>query len=277
MELLAESIRPCFGRAITENDKGAKLDANMSAWLYPELQMSDIETLGCVKETVDGWECQGEGFLRATYKVAEAGKVEMTWTVTPDGSLKLSERLVCLPDAPPLFRVGVEFALPGDFSNLDFHGAGPFETYADRKSSALIARYQQNVRDQYHAGYVRPQESGTKTSLKWLKITDDNGLGLCITPDVKFSASALPLSRQMLDMSITGGKRWDNDGDQRHSLELKKAACEGHRSLGKTYVNFDLLQMGLGCVNSWGAWPRLEHRLPAQPLEFRFVIAPVNN
>jgi beta-galactosidase len=77
-------------------------------------------------------------------------------------------------------------------------------------------------------------------------------------------------------MSITGGVRRDK-GDQRHSLELKKYACENVRSLGKTYVNFDLRQMGLGCIDSWGAWPREEYRIKAAPMEFRFVLRPVNN
>jgi beta-galactosidase len=109
-----------------------------------------------------------------------------------------------------------------------------------------------------------------------MKVLDDNGKGLMITSDARFSASALPLSRRMLDMSITGGGRSDG-GDQRHSLELKREACENHRSLGNTYINFDLVQMGLGCINSWGALPRQEYRIKAQPMEFRFVLTPVNN
>ena len=96
-----------------------------------------------------------------------------------------------------------------------------------------------------------------------------------IASDVRFSASALPLSRRHIDMSITGGVRRDK-GDQRHSLELKKLACENMRSLGKTYVNFDYMQMGLGCINSWGAWPRQEHLLNG-PMQFRFTISPINN
>ena len=109
-----------------------------------------------------------------------------------------------------------------------------------------------------------------------MKVTDDNGTGLMIRSDVKFSASALPLSRRHIDLSLTGGGRSDG-GDQRHSLELKKIACENVRSTGKTYVNFDLRQMGLGCVDSWGAWPIEDYLIPAGEMEFRFMISPVNN
>ena len=77
-------------------------------------------------------------------------------------------------------------------------------------------------------------------------------------------------------MSLSGGGRY-NGGDQRHSLELKKEACENHRSSGQTYVNFDLVQMGLGCVNSWGSWPRKEYLIKAEPMTFRFLLTPVNN
>ena len=181
-----------------------------------------------------------------------------------------------MSQAQMLPRFGMEFAMPGEFSVFEFYGKGPHENYTDRNSSALIGRYRQRVEDQYHWGYARPQESGTKTQLRWIKVMNDNGSGLMITSDVRFSASALPLSRRMLDMSLTGGGRYDG-GDQRHSLELKQAACENQRSSGKTYVNFDLVQMGLGCVNSWGALPREEYRIKAQPMDFRFVLMPLNN
>ena len=99
---------------------------------------------------------------------------------------------------------------------------------------------------------------------------DDNGAGLEISSDVKFSASALPFHWKELDVRMLGN-------NQAHSLELKKAAYEGQRSLGKTWVNFDLVQMGLGCVNSWGAWPRMEHLVIPQEYTFRFILRPVNN
>ena len=130
--------------------------------------------------------------------------------------------------------------------------------------------YSQRVEDQYHSGYVRPQESGTKTQLKGAKVLDDNGAGFEITSDVKFSASALPFSVAQLDVRALGN-------NQAHSLELKALAHENDRANGKTWVNFDLAQMGLACVNSWGAWPLEEYRVNAQPYEFRFVLTPVNN
>ena len=175
-----------------------------------------------------------------------------------------------LADTIMLPRFGMQFAMPGEFSTFEFFGLGPHENYIDRASSALIGHYVQRVEDQYHYGYVRPQESGTKTQIKWMRVLDDNGTGFEITSDVKFSASALPFNWKEMDVRMLG----DN---QAHSLELKALAHENNRSAGKTWVNFDLVQMGLACVNSWGAWPREEHRVKAQPYEFNFVLRPVNN
>jgi beta-galactosidase len=103
-----------------------------------------------------------------------------------------------------------------------------------------------------------------------MKVIDDNGAGFEIRSDVKFSASALPFSWKEMDVRML-------DNNQAHSLELKAKAHENDRSNGSTWVNFDLAQMGLACVNSWGAWPLEEYRINAQPMEFNFILRPVNN
>jgi beta-galactosidase len=103
-----------------------------------------------------------------------------------------------------------------------------------------------------------------------MKVLDDNGAGFEITSNVKFSASTLPFHWTEMDVDMLGNK-------QAHSLELKPLAHENDRSLGNTWVNFDLVQMGLGCINSWGQWPRYEHLVIPQEYSFRFVLRPVNN
>ena len=103
-----------------------------------------------------------------------------------------------------------------------------------------------------------------------MKVLDDNGTGFEITADVKFSASVLPFSWEEMDVRKMGN-------NQAHSLELKTKAYEDNRSYGRTWVNFDLAQQGLGCINSWGAWPLEQHRVNAQPYQFNFVLRPVNN
>lgn len=283
-EFVSEPLMPCFGRAVTENDLGAKFEQKMKGWYYPEFKVMDFR----VQASTSGNYYMVSAVFEP-FKVTPADKkdkdldckavVTLDFKVYADGTVEGFEELADggnLVKAQVLPRFGMEFAMPGEYSVLEFYGNGPFENYSDRSSAALVGLYTQRVEDQYHYGYARPQESGTHTGLRWMKVTDDNGTGLMITAPEKFSASALPLGRRDIDMFITGGKRSDK-GDQRHSLELKKAACENVRSLGKTYVNFDLRQMGLGCVNSWRAWPRPEYLIKAEPMQFRFVIRPVNN
>ena len=167
-------------------------------------------------------------------------------------------------------------------TSLDFFGLGPWENYIDRRSASLLGHYRQRVEDQYHYGYPRSQESGPHTGLHYFRILDDGGNGLELLSGADFSASALPFSLEDLDVSLPEGDKAEvNHNNQRgiaqHSLELKKKAHEGQRSAGKTYVHADLVQMGVGGVNSWGKTPLEAYLLHPQPREFSFVIRPVRN
>ncbi len=263
-ELIESPLAPCFGRAATENDLGAGQDRRLAVWREAELKVASFnveKTDFCYRITVE-------------YEpIGEVAAVKMVYDVYADGTIAAKEEMSDagkLADAVMLPRFGMQMAMPGEFSTLEYFGLGPHENYIDRNSSALMGHYVQRVEDQYHYGYVRPQESGTKTGIRWMKVIDDNGAGFEITSDAGFSASALPFSWKEMDVRILG----DN---QAHSLELKALAHENDRSNGKTWVNFDYAQMGLACVNSWGAWPREEHRVKAQPYEFNFILRPVNN
>ena len=263
-QMLESPLKPSFTRAATENDLGAKLHEKLAIWRFPELKLSSFDV-----ELKD--DCY---VISACYSpIAGVAMVKMQYEIYADGTIRAVESLNDaggLSEAPMLPRFGMEMALGGEFSIVEFYGFGPHENYQDRFSSALVGHYVQRVEDQYHYGYCRPQESGTHSGLKWLEVKDGNGKGFRYMSDVKFSASALPFSTYELDLKSHGN-------DQSHSLELKRLAFENQRSLGKTWVNFDLVQMGLGCVNSWGALPREEYRVAAQPYEFRFEIRPLNN
>ena len=260
-EFLRSPMMPCFGRAVTENDLGAGFQFRFKPWLYPEFKY-----LGSTREG---------SCITARYEVPGLCKVDMSYTLNRTGSIDVKEHVYDVSsDAPDMFRVGVEFEMVGECSNLDFWGPGPWETYSDRKSAATVAHYRQRVEDQYHWGYARPQESGSHTDLGWMRLTDDNGCGLEFSAAAPFSGSALPLTREQIDLSVTGGSRGDH-GDQRHSLDLKELVHYGDRANGTTAVNLDLKQMGLGCVHSWGAWPRREYLVPAGEYTFEFSIFPV--
>ena len=262
--LVDEPLMPCFARAAIENDLGARQDRRQDVWRKAEFKVSSFDVA-----RTDSCYVVSVGFA----PIAESAAVTMKYEVYADGSIVVTEAMADagkLAEMPMLPRFGINFAMNGAYSTFEFFGYGPHENYIDRTSSALMGHYVQRVEDQYHYGYVRPQESGTKTHIKWMRVLDDNGAGFEIRSDVKFSASALPFSWKQMDVKML-------DDNQAHSLDLKALAFENERSLGKTWVNVDLVQMGLACVNSWGAWPREEYRVNAQPYEFRFVLTPVNN
>ena len=263
-QLIDSPLVPCFARAAVENDNGANQQKRTAMWRDADLEFDRFEVVNA-----DNC-CKVEVFYKP---LGEMAAVSVLYEIYADGTVSGVEVLKDagkLAEAPILPRFGMEFAMPGEFSDIEYFGLGPHENYCDRYSSALMDKYSQRVEDQYHYGYVRPQESGTKTQIKWMRIMDDNGTGLEITSDMKFSASALPFHWREMDCISIGN-------EQAHSLELKSKACENKRSEGRTWVNFDLKQMGLACVNSWGAWPREEHLIRPAEYTFRFTLTPVNN
>lgn len=258
-EYLASELTPSFGRALTENDLGMHWHKKYGACQYPDLELVS---------------CQSEGNVtRTVLNVRGLAKLELTYTVLEDGTLQIKERMYDVEASAPKYigRFGMEFALPGEFSDLSFYGLGPWENYCDRNSGAMKAIYTQKVQDQYNYEYVRPQESGTHTGLGWMMLSNLQSAAVLLTSDNAFSASALPFARRDIDMYLSGGGRREH-GDQRHSLELKALAHENDRSAAKTWVNIDLKQMGLGCVTSWGASPRSEYMIPTGEYEFVFTL-----
>lgn len=280
VRMLSEPLTPEFARAPIENDMGAKAYKAMSVWKYPEFRLAKngLKVSSHTEENVT---------LTAEYEPIAGGAaiVEMSYTIFADGSVKGVERMKDaggLAKAPDMFRFGMKFAMPGRYSTVDFYGKGPWENYCDRNSAAVVGHYTQSVNDQYHYGYVRTQESGTKTGLRYFRLLDPEGSGLEITTEGKFSASALPFQMRDLDCMENGTPQRANKtntqkGEARHSLSLKAKAHENDRANGTTYVNFDLMQMGVGGIHSWGTLPLDQYLVPAAEREFTFVLRPVKN
>ena len=255
-EMISEPMLPCFDRALVENDLGARFQNRFALWRNIKFQVASVAAKPV------GNSCQVDV---AFAPIDGKGIVKVAYLVDPDGTVAVSESLEdagSLSEAQNLFRFGMRFAMPGQYSDLDFFGLGPWENYADRNSAALLGRYRQRVEDQYHYGYARAQESGTHTGMRWLNILDETGTGLKLCAPTPFSASALPFSLEDLDTHV-------------HSLELKAKAHENERACGTTYVHMDLAQMGVGGITSWGTWPLKEYLLPAKPYDFVFTLSPV--
>ena len=257
IEHLAEgaSIHPNFWRAPTDNDYGADLQNKMALWKNPNMELKHFGT-SSICGSADGLAC-----IIAEYELPDAGaSLEISYVVNNAGAMKITQKMT-RTDAdkkvPGLFRFGVEIPLRKKFEKVSYYGRGPWENYIDRKSSAFLGVWNQNVTDMFYS-YIRPQECGSRSDLRWLELSDESGHTIRVEADGGFSMSALHYQIGTLD-----------DGErkhQRHGGELTEDNV--------TDLLLDKVQMGLGCIQSWGALPLPEHRLPMSEYSFTFLLYP---
>ena len=248
-------LTPNFWRAPTDNDFGAGLQQKYAVWKNPEFKLTSLKS-----EMKDGL-----AVVSAEYEMPSvfAGtKLQLTYEINNRGAVKVYQKLVAEKGAKVsnIFRFGMQMVMPKSFENISYYGRGPVENYIDRKWATELGVYNQTVTDQFYA-YIRPQENGNKTDIRWWKLLNEAGSGLQFVAEVPFSASALHYTIESLDSG------WEKK--QEHSNEVEPADL--------TNFLIDKVQMGLGCVDSWGAIPREEYMLPYGDYEFTFIMQPISN
>ena len=247
------TLKPNFWRAPTDNDMGAGLQKKFKVWKNPQMNLKNIDVKKDKKANTvtivtsfDMPEVQGQ--MDITYLVfANTGAVKVTEDFKATEGAKVSD----------MFRFGMLLQMPYTMEKSNYYGRGPVENYSDRKDCMRIAIYSDEADNQYFP-YIRPQESGTKSDIRWWKQTDATGLGLQVKSCTPFYASALHFDTEELD-----------DGDekeQRHSFDLKKSKY--------TNLFLDAAHMGVGGENSWGAWPLEKYRVHYGNKTFNFVLIP---
>ena len=247
------TLKPNFWRAPTDNDMGANLQKKFKVWKNPQMNLKNIDVKKDKKTNTvtivtsfDMPEVQGQ--MDITYLVfANTGAVKVTEDFKATEGAKVSD----------MFRFGMLLQMPYSMEKSTYYGRGPIENYSDRKDCMRIAIYNDEADNQYFP-YIRPQESGTKSDIRWWKQTDATGLGLQVKSCAPFYASALHFDTEELD-----------DGDekeQRHSFDLKKSKF--------TNLFLDAAHMGVGGENSWGAWPLEKYRIHYGNKTFNFVLIP---
>ncbi|MGN0283095.1 MAG: glycoside hydrolase family 2 TIM barrel-domain containing protein [Prevotella sp.] len=253
-----ESISPEFWRAPTDNDYGARHQQHFLAWKDPGLKVKDICHLTEGNNRV----------VRAELEMTNVkGKLTMTYTLKPDGTLVVEEDFDAdktLEKGPEMFRYGMQLQMPARFNSIEYYGRGPVENYSDRNSSEFIGQYEAQVADEYFE-YIRPQESGNHTDVRSFSVIDkQTGEGLTFISDAPMQCSALNYLTEDLDDGLDKNKKWG-----RHSGDLVP------RQL--TQVHIQQRQIGLACVNSWGARPLKQYRMPYQDYNFKFAVKKFNS
>ena len=278
VKLLAEGaqLKPNFWRAPTDNDFGANLQRKYAAWNNPELKLTSFE----FSEVEEGYE------VRTVLEIESvAVRLALTYTIDGEGAVRVDEKMTVDPaqqrrvdrvrfqrisprDAPiaegersteasDLFRFGMQLPMPESMELIRYYGRGPVETYCDRKDSEPLGIYESTVTQEFYP-YIRPQENGNHVDLRWWRVTDAAGRGVMVVADEPFSASALHYTIESLDEGFE--KR------NLHSPDVDPSPI--------TNLCIDQKQMGLGCVNSWGALPREEYFVKYADRRFTFTLIP---
>ena len=246
------SLKPNFWRAPTDNDYGAGLQKRLKAWKEPlkDLKPSSFKFNNEKDNSVS---------VKVGYRLEEAhANLELSYFLNSSGELMVQQTLKIDDEnkASMMLRYGLMMQLPKAFENISYYGRGPVENYSDRNYNSLVGIFNQSVTEQYYP-YIRPQETGNKTDVRWYKISDDN-VNLTINSSSLFNATALHYTQDQLD---DGDQR-----DQRHDAEISESNL--------TELKIDLMQMGLGSINSWGLLPLEKYRLTDKNYSFQFKITP---
>lgn len=267
-------LKSDFWRAPTDNDYGANLQRRMQQWRSPQLRRTAFR---CRIE-------DGLGKVSVKYEITDLNAdLELEYVLTRTGEMHVSQKLITRPapapapqentaqrqgqrggqrgqgnGMPDLFKFGMTMQMSKEYDRVEYYGRGPVENYSDRNTSQFLGVYRSSVADQYFP-YIRPQENGNKTDVRWWKVLNSDGKGLMFYSDAPLSMSSLNYTTDDLDEGMNKHNVHAGDLDPRPF----------------TVVHIDKAQYGLACVNSWGATPLEQYKLHYGDYSYNFVIAPV--
>jgi len=250
-ECIQQGAVPNFRRAPTDNDVGNRMFENSKCW-YQASESRQLESIQSV--TLPG----GGSRVQVSYAFPDASsRCTITYSFLEDNCIEVGYQLKVLKTGLPVIpRIGLNFRLNTSLSHATWYGRGPHENYQDRNNSSLLGIYSSRV-DDFYVPYVRPQENGYRTDTRYLALSDGKNTGLYFEGDPVICFSALHYTYDDLKGFKHGGK---------HINDLKKNPFID--------LNLDLIQMGLGGNDSWGAWPLEKYLVKAGDYEWSFRVRP---
>ena len=247
-DLLAGPLGLNFWRPPTDNDRGNGFVKTCGLWQQAGRAAKARPLSG---KSID------DGLVAAYAYDVPAGETtaEVIYAVHGDGRIVVTYRLNPKGDLPVIPVVGMQARLIGDLDTWTWYGKGPVENYVDRNAGARLGKWSGKVADLWFP-YVEPQETANRTGVRWATFTDADGKGLKITA----VGSPLEMSAYPFAMSDLEGPKHPYQIPPRDFVTL----------------NVNAAQMGVGGINSWGAWPLPQHQLPAdREYAYSFTIEPV--
>ncbi|MNN17332.1 Beta-galactosidase [compost metagenome] len=234
---------------MTDNDKGAGLGFEAAGWYAASLARRCVN-VSLVKEE------DGSATVAFDYRlsISTEAVVLTAYTVYADGRIKVRTQYQGAPGLPNLPILALSFKMSADYAHTSWYAMGPEENYADRAHGARLGLFERQVQE-LSSPYLVPQETGNRTGVRRLSITDENNYGLDITasPSAPVECTVSPYTAFELEHAA-------------HSWELP--------AVHYTVVTVAGRQMGVGGDDSWGAPVHAEYQIPAEGnIEFEFTLS----
>lgn len=252
--LIKEGLQPNFWRPLTDNDIPNGHLIRCGTWRNAgrDAKLQNIEVA----------EAGQTATVTATYRMEEQdADLQTLYTITPDGKVQVTMHFT--PGKKPLSempRLGMRMILPAEYEMMTWLGRGPQETYADRKTGALIGLYNATVWEQFHP-YVRAQETANHCDVRWVALRNAAGEGMLVVGEEPLSVSAWNFPMEDIEYRPSQMER-------RHGGSIQKKK-------DMIWLNIDHKQMGVGGDNTWGAQVHPEYTITPHEWKYSFTLAPL--
>ncbi|WP_409300912.1 glycoside hydrolase family 2 TIM barrel-domain containing protein [Peribacillus sp. SCS-155] len=245
-EMISFPPYPVFWRATTDNDRGFGLSYLSGVWLAATVARRHV--------AFDVIERRDSVQVAFTYKfsIHHDIQVRTIYSVFADGSIGVKSSYKGAEGLPRMPIFALSFKIPADYDNLKWYAMGPEENYSDRANGARLGIFEHTVQANMSA-YLMPQESGNRTGVRWVEVTNKKGQG------IKISSGNKPI-----ECSLSPYTALELENAQ-HAFELPNRHY--------TVITIAGRQMGVGGDDSWGAPVHDEYLIHAnENMEFDFKI-----
>ena len=268
-ELMLKPLVPNLWRALTDNDFGNYMHDWATVW----------EQAGRNRTLISLMLSPDTGTVTAIYEFSDdegnkLGRWTAAYSIGLEGSIRVDNNFERLDNLPVLPRVGMNVELINAINNVHWYGRGPFENYVDRKLAAHVGRYSNKVADHY-VPYLRPQENGYKTDVRWLSLNDDK-TGLLVTAENLISFGVH--HNRMADfippvkIAITS-----EDGPRAGEIAARiNMHVNDIKPRDLISLDIDYGQTGLGGDDSWGKRTLQKYSLNKKVYRYGFTLHPYN-
>lgn len=254
-EKLKAPLEPYYFRALTDNDIDSLNFVPFLIPLHPYYRWRSASHRAKAVRTVVSAGSDNCVEIHIAWRTPLLKNAVSTYKLYPDKRIYVYHSAV--PKAP-MVKFGMRLTLDGKVEYVNWYGRGPHATYCDRKTGAKISCYKSTVTDLEHR-YMRPQENGNRTDVRYVTFTDRNGIGFKFTAyyDEPINFSAHHYTIEQLEKAT-----------HVHTMEYNNDI---------TAVNIDHMLLGVGGDLPAQAFVREPYKMKKGVKQsYSFIMEPVN-